>query len=989
MIGRGLLFLATAAFLGLSISVSAAEDTQTIPLGNSLGGEACHANAPALQSKAQDIICGNGSDATGQLSLAALPQALPADAAARRSAMAGAAKGLIDPAALHCGDPQWLDDSNALFLCSVESNSWPRIVLVSGDGTTLYRAQGLPSMFPVLVEAVARASGKSANAQVSTAGIAAIRAKYLPDIANANAGNFSGYAHLIEMGRLAGGTDDYAKAEAAYRSALEMETRLFGPDSNPVGETLAELALQVSNQGRFDEAQALFQRASPIIQSSSPAARARLASYLALDAANRRNFADALKFARQATAARRAEVNASVAASANGGPPAMSRGELAHSLRIEAEMALRLGDLASAQASADEALWIISEEPGLPLWWRPDTVALMAEVNARAGRVVVAERDYKDAVSLDKKLFGDTAPTARMELQLGAFYADEQVYPAAIENFRAAFAILAKDTVARAEIVPDQIAPFITAAVASDADHSLDAEIFRASQLAGSDVADQTIARVAARRATQDPALKALVDQADEAARARDAARMNLAAEYAKPDDERDGVREKALDDEMNAATKRVEDLNTKLHEGYPAYASLADPGPAELADVKARLSAGEAFLSYVIGVNASYALLVTQNGLTVRKLTANDVQLASDVNALRAAFVPRLGRLADFSIKQAYSLDRELFGPLDEDLAGVDHLVVAAAGDLSNLPFALLVTSEPREGQEHGYSQAAWLVRRMAVSQEPSARAWLLLHSSARGGEAPEPFFGIGDPAFSGGAGNGTEAMAALATTCQANGVVSPDMLRALAPLPDTKRELETVSTAVGASQRDLLLGPAATESAVLGQNLGQYRIVYFATHGLLPGELHCQSEPALVLSPPQSAATPGNDGMLYASQIAGLKLNADLVVLSACNTAAAGGTRFGGGALEGLADSFFDAGARAVLASHWEVPSASTVKLMTGVFDRRRSGAGYAEALRQAQLALIAQPSTAHPFNWAAFTLIGDGDDAATPVKTAQGGN
>jgi CHAT domain-containing protein len=984
---RLLLLLAAAAIA--AIGGSAGADTANIPLGNGLGGEACHANEAALQSKAQDIFCGNGSDASGQLSLAALPQALPADASARQAALAAAGKGLVDPAQLRCDAPQWLDNSTALYLCNVQSNSWPRIVIVNGDGTTLYRAQGLPSMAPVLLEAIARASGKPTGQQASTAAVAAVRAKYAADIASANAGDFSGYAHLIEMGRLAGGADDYAQAEAAYRSALEIETRLFGPDSEPVGETLAELALQVSNQGRFDEAQALFQRANPIIQSSSPSARARLASYLALDAANRRNFADALKFARQATAARRAEVNASVAASSNGGPPAMSRGELAHSLRIEAEMALRLGDLASAQAAADEALWIVSEEGGLPLWWRPETVALMGEVNARQGRVVVAERDFKDAVSLDKKLFGDTAPTARMELKLGAFYADEQVYPAAIENFRAAFAILAKDPVARAQLVPDQIAPFITAAAASNGDHSLDAEIFRASQLAGSDVADQTIARVAARRATVDPELKALVEQADDAARTRDAARMDLAAEYAKPDDERDGTREKALDTQLSTASAQAETLNAKLHTSYPSYASLADPGPAELADVKARLGNGEAFLTYVIGAKSSYALLVTQNGLVVRKLDATDLQLSSDVNALRAAFIPRLGRLPDFSIKSSYALDRELLGPLDDDLGGVDHLVVATNGDLSNLPFALLVTSEPREGQEHAYTQAAWLVRKMAVSQEPSARAWLLLHSEARNAQAPQPFFGVGDPAFSGGAPSGTNAMAALATSCQSNGAVSPEMLRALAPLPDTKHEVETVGAALGASPNSLLLGPSATESAVLGENLAQYRIVYFATHGLLPGELHCQSEPALVLSPPQGTAAPGNDGMLYASQIAGLKLNADLVVLSACNTAAAGGTRFGGGALEGLADSFFDAGARAVLASHWEVPSASTVKLMTGVFDRKRAGIGYAEALRQAQLQLIAQGPTAHPFNWAAFTLIGDGDAGAASVRTAQGGN
>ncbi len=133
-----------------------------------------------------------------------------------------------------------------------------------------------------------------------------------------------------------------------------------------------------------------------------------------------------------------------------------------------------------------------------------------------------------------------------------------------------------------------------------------------------------------------------------------------------------------------------------------------------------------------------------------------------------------------------------------------------------------------------------------------------------------------------------------------------------------------------------------------------------------------------SLALRSPSDAADDGaaaSDGLLSASEIAGLKLDADLVVLSACNTAAEGGTKFGGGALQGLADAFFNAGARAVLASHWEVPSAATQSLMTGVFTRYAKDPGHdlAEDLRQAQLAAIA--TGAHPFNWAAFTLIGDG--------------
>jgi len=177
-----------------------------------------------------------------------------------------------------------------------------------------------------------------------------------------------------------------------------------------------------------------------------------------------------------------------------------------------------------------------------------------------------------------------------------------------------------------------------------------------------------------------------------------------------------------------------------------------------------------------------------------------------------------------------------------------------------------------------------------------------------------------------------------------------------------------------LGADAGALHIGADASEAVLRNQKLDQYRVLYFATHGLLPGELHCQGEPGLALSPPLvPAATRASDGLLESSEIAAFRLNADLVVLSACNTAEGGG-HFGGDALSGMAESFFYAGARGVIASHWEVPSQETVALMTGMFERVQAK-GTAEALRQSQLALIDRADTAHPFNWAAFTLIGDG--------------
>jgi CHAT domain-containing protein len=394
------------------------------------------------------------------------------------------------------------------------------------------------------------------------------------------------------------------------------------------------------------------------------------------------------------------------------------------------------------------------------------------------------------------------------------------------------------------------------------------------------------------------------------------------------------------------------------------------------LADFQASLHRGEAFLAFVVGAKGSYALLVTPDAVATAPLGATTASLAGDVEGLRTAFTPKLGRVPEFSLKSSYQLYRQLLAPLEPSLGGVHHLIVAPGGALDSLPLSLLVTAEPKGG----YANAAWLVRRMAVSQVPSPRALVLLRSE-HVARAPQPFFGVGDPAFN---GSSAKALSVLASACQQGAGADPALLRALPPLPETAAEVQIVGRSFGSPT--ILTGARATETAVRDAHLEQYDVVYFATHGVLPGELHCQSEPGLALSPPPGgAASPAADGLLSASEIAGLKLNADLVVLSACNTAAEGGTRFGGGALEGLADSFFDAGARAVLASHWQVPSAATEKLMTTVFARyaKDPSRDLAEDLRQAQLAMIANGATAHPFNWAAFTLIGDSGSATRTAK------
>jgi len=989
---RSYSLLVRSLFVGAAIAATAAVVSVNghaaeagTELGQTLGGEPCRLVAGS------SIVCAERTEISGTLRTSQFAVAPPGDLAARRAAILAAAKrlpggiGAIDDVA--CSQ-QWLSQSNGsaiILFCTLRNNNWPRLILISAAGSTLRTAEGLPTMLPVLAAAIATAGGPIDPAEAQSASDF-VRAHYSADTLRQLTRDYSNYSKSMESARQYGGSDNYVGAEDAYRRALDIVSRAFGPDSLAASETVIELALQVSNQGRFDEAAALFRRATPAIDAApNDTPRARLASYEALDAANRGNFADALKFAREATALRRAEVDAAKVpassptdTSADLTAPATLEGELAHGLRIEAEMALRLGDTGTAQAAAEEALWIITEEPGLPLWWRPEAISLMGEVNAAQGRVVVAERDFTDALHMDQKLFGDAAPTARAHLRLGRFYASQQVYGTAVTSFRAAFAILAKDPVARSQIVSEQIIPFLVAATALEKQDptqrgTLDADMFRAVQLVNSGLADQTIARVAVRRAAGDPALAELIRQYQDALKLRDNARIALVVENAKSNDERKPDQIQKLEAGLKIASADADALQLKVQQRFPDYAKLADPGPAELTAVQAQLGGSEAFLDFAIGAKSGFALLVTHDALTVRALQVSAEGLSGDVAALRAAFVPKLGRVADFSLKSAFALYQQLLAPVEPSLVGIDHLIVAPDGDLASLPLALLVTSPPTGG----YDDAAWLVRRMALSQVPSPRAFLALRS-ARAGRvaASRPFFGVGDPAFSGGAAS-ARALAALASTCQQGGPVDPALLRALPRLPETAAEVQSVGRLLKADPGSILLGARASEPAVRGAPLDQYQVLYFATHGMLPGELHCQAEPGLVLSPPPTPPTSAAmDGLLTASEIASLTLDADLVVLSACNTAASGSSSLGGGALEGIADSFFAAGARAVLASHWEVPSAATQKLMTGVFARFAGDSVHdlADALRQAQLALIAKPATAHPFNWAAFTLIGD---------------
>ena len=259
--------------------------------------------------------------------------------------------------------------------------------------------------------------------------------------------------------------------------------------------------------------------------------------------------------------------------------------------------------------------------------------------------------------------------------------------------------------------------------------------------------------------------------------------------------------------------------------------------------------------------------------------------------------------------------------------------LLVVPSGALTSLPFHVLVTKKPNPAinADERYREAAWLLNDKATTVLPSVPSLRALRSFAKASRADRPFIGFGNPVLQlpGGEKKTGRGVQSYQAYYKGSAVDIDALRRGLAALPETADELRAVARELGASENDVRLGAAATVTSVQAARLERYRVVEFATHGLVAGEVGGLSEPALVLSLPDNP-TAEDDGLLTASRVARLKLDADWAVLSACNTAA--GDKPGAEGLSGLARAFFYAGARAILVSHWPVNSDAAVSIDHG---------------------------------------------------------
>lgn len=434
---------------------------------------------------------------------------------------------------------------------------------------------------------------------------------------------------------------------------------------------------------------------------------------------------------------------------------------------------------------------------------------------------------------------------------------------------------------------------------------------------------------------------------------------------------------EAALDLRSEVAARAAEVVSAQkaLLALQPDGDDLMMPQTRRYQELAALMAPDEALVAYMSSEERTYAWLLTRDDLKLVSIAADAAALSARIASLRGTVDPKgvgsLGDIKAFDVAAARWLHETLIEPLAIP-ERIEHLIIVPDGTLQSLPFAAtLSAATPPAADFADYRDMPWLVKRFDLVVLPEIGALADLRAIAAASRATQPFLGMGDPVFDiGGFGEaGSETEPARATAA---------LISRLAPLPESRDELISLAATLGAADDAIIVGAAATERNLAALPLAEYRVVAFATHGLMAGDFGRLREPGLALTPPVDPVA-DDDGFLTIGEIARLRLDADWVVLSACNTAANDGSP-GAEGLSGLARAFFFAGARTLLVSQWEVLSVAAVQLTTGVFDTRSQDPekSRAAALRRSMLAMLAEDQPdyfAHPIFWAPFQLVGEG--------------
>jgi CHAT domain-containing protein/tetratricopeptide (TPR) repeat protein len=797
---------------------------------------------------------------------------------------------------------------------------------------------------------------------------------------------------LNNFGTLLGAQRRSREAEAMLRRALAIQERIYKDGHPDIATALNNLAEVIGQSGNHAEADALFLRSIAAREKAFGTEHRMVAvaiGNLAVSLLEQKRFAEAEAQSRRALAIYEAALPA--------GHP-----HLALALNNVAVALDHLGRHGEAQPLLERALLIRSQALGDT---HPDVTISQLNLGSNA-----LDRGAWQA-AYDTLVMAAEAWRQRQTALAARLRNSDLQSSGDLEQVRGAFLGLS----VAAEQLRSQ----------GGDEQRLSAKAFEAVQNSAGSAAATALARAGVRASARNPRLAGLARERQDVAEQYGARDRQYLTALGTPAGERNQVTVDDLRASLATLTARGTALDVTLAREFPDYAALSALQPLQLRETQALLAADEALLvlaptrfgtlvwavtrdaskwvrADLTGQQANDRIAVLRCGLDATSWYADNGQ-----KCLKAVGRPAEGGLLPFDTVLAHDLYRTLLGPV-EDLINGRRLLVVATDALSTLPLHVLVTKPPPTGTTiaERLRGVAWLGQRQPVTVLPAVASLATGRIRQRGAPAPKPFLAFANPLLLGETGldrsafekqacpGGRTSVIAAVTRRSATagtaftGSIDIEVLRRAPPLPETADEVCAVALALGATDTDVYLGARATVGTIkqLAQTgaLAGYRVIHFATHGLVAGGSsaieRALADPAILLTPPPSGtvgrALAADNGLLSAPDIAALDLNADWVVMSACNTAAGSATH--AEPLAGLARAFFHAGARALLVSHWEVDSAAAVKLTTGAFDAlaRDPRLSKAAALQASMVALLAStdPRETHPTYWAPFVVVGE---------------
>ena len=426
---------------------------------------------------------------------------------------------------------------------------------------------------------------------------------------------------------------------------------------------------------------------------------------------------------------------------------------------------------------------------------------------------------------------------------------------------------------------------------------------------------------------------------------------------------------------------KQLDQYVAFVRKQAPGVTELATPRPLPLRRFQALLQDDEAIVATLATPQQLYVWAITPTAVSFAHVPVTEQALTDKVRQLRASLMPVSSsgttRVPAYNAALAHELYRLIFEPVAASLKGIKHVIWFGHGPLGSLPPAVLVDAPPPRAMVHSPKELAatsFLVDRYAFSVLADLSLFPVHRNKPLHTVHAKSFLGVGAPMLA------PEELGARprARSYELAGGMDGTALENLPKLAASVDELRALANIMGEDRATLWLGGEASEQKFVDAGLKGYQVIALATHGFLPGEVKQVPEPALLLAL-DSGRKDRFDGILTSTEIARLELDADMVILSACNTAASDGQPRAE-TFTGLSQAFFTAGAGSLMSSHWPVMSGAATRLTVETVDRSRNrGKPLAVSLQQAMQTVreegAASALEAHPSYWGPFVIVGDG--------------